>query len=150
MLEIKRLPKKPGQEKSPTCAPIPQDAGFSLIECLAALALVSMALIPFFSIQQTIMSSNARSEENVILIEGARDLETFLEGLNPSAAPEGRISLGDSVVDWKSRSLLSHQRPRNLRSQPLFVELHEVDITMRDRSGTVIVDKRLLIIGWRE
>ena len=134
-----------------TCAPIREDAGFSLIECLAALALVSMALIPFFSIQQTIMASNARSQQNAVLIEGTKDLQTFLEGLNPSVNPEGRVSLGgSSIVDWTSQVLSSHQRPVNLRSQPLIVELHEVEVTMRDRSDKVIMSKRLLILGWRE
>lgn len=126
------------------------EAGFSLIECLAALAIVSMALIPFFSIQQTIMSSNARSEKNADLVQGTRDLEAYLEGLNPSVTPEGRLLLESSVVTWTSRIVASHRRPVNLRSAPLTVELHEVDVTMRDTSDEVILNKRLLILGWRE
>lgn len=93
-----RLPGRRGQ------------AGFTLLEAIVALVLVSTLAGALYSWVNTELSSLTTIQRSVLRANLGRNALAYLEGVNPAAEPSGRFTMGDYQASWES-TLLSEMRP---------------------------------------
>jgi len=128
------------------------DEGFSLLECVVALVLISsfgMALLSWFN-------TTSIGFHRVLEQENRRHLEDqaleFLRSVNPMTQPEGSVPLEGYTLRWRSRVL---QAPRRGAGHPtglgeFEVALYEMRIEVSDENGhPQIIPFRLRQVGWR-
>lgn len=83
---------------------IDSEAGFSLLETIAALAILSMALVPLLALQFQLASGAARLEQQSELSRAVSVARVMLSTTNPAIEPEGRRDLGGGwQVSWTSQ-----------------------------------------------
>ena len=121
------------------------DAGFSMLETIAALAILAMALIPLLSLQSQLASGAARLERQAELNRATEVAYTYLALVNPMLAPEGKQNLGDGwQVSWISSPLGAPQPARFGigRSSRYLSQPFQIDALLVSASGRETVIHR--------
>lgn len=80
-------------------------AGFSLLEVIAALVILSAGAAASLTwlVQSVSTMARLRTQERVQLVR--MDVLDYLRALNPQARPEGAVQRADYSFSWKSRRL---------------------------------------------
>lgn len=103
-------------------------AGFSLVEVIAALVILSIGASAAFSwlIQSVDRLGRLRREEQAQMIR--LEVLDYLRAINPSARPEGAVQMAGYAFSWTSRPLREEVDALNaLRAPGIYrVSLHEV------------------------
>ena len=79
--------------------------GFTLLEAIVALVLVSGAGMALFSWVNTNIATLYRVQEASARAEATRNALEYLRTVNPMRTPEGETPLGEYSVRWRSSSL---------------------------------------------
>jgi len=80
--------------------------GFTLLEAIVALAIVGIALIPLITfIGQTAAQLNNVADANERSL-AQQSAIAYLAPVNPMTTPEGRASLGNFALSWRSEMLV--------------------------------------------
>lgn len=80
-------------------------SGFSTLEAMVAIAILSIALLPLYSFQNTIVSGSARVEANLEAQAKHELAATYIHGLVPSGLSEGAARLGELDLRWSMEEL---------------------------------------------
>lgn len=128
------------------------EAGFSMLETIAALAILSMALVPLLSLQSQLASGSARLERQAELVRATDVAETYLSLVNPSLTPEGVLDLGGNwQVSWQSEPMGPPERARfgiglssRYLSQPFRLEARLIHASGRE------FDMERMVLGIQE
>lgn len=127
-------------------------SGFSVIEALAALVIVAVALVPLLALQANVAQSFYRQDEERDLISLQRDALALLRDINVAARPSGALSVGDArTIRWTSRPLSEFVRTTQQgRGDGNFeVALYRLAVTTtlpsRPSGATFYLDQ----VGWR-
>ncbi len=116
------------------------EAGFSMLETIAALAILSMALIPILSLQSQLASGTARLDRQATRIRAIEVAESYLSIIDPYVTPEGSLNLGaDWQMNWRSSTINTAQRAR-----------YGVGISSRYQSQLFLIDAQLISPSGRE
>ena len=122
--------------------------GFSVIEALAAIALLSIAMLPLFELQRTLSQSAIRLEQATADLDAQQSALSLISALNPMEMPEGEENLGAWTVSWTSE-LITGEAPADgyAGSSNFAVNLYDVTVQVRraDRTREFTVRK----LGWR-
>jgi prepilin-type N-terminal cleavage/methylation domain-containing protein len=78
-------------------------AGFTLIETIVALVILSTALIAFYSLLSTLLNSAGRLQAASIAYDRRLNALELATTLNPMLAPQGRFDLGLYRISWTSQ-----------------------------------------------
>jgi general secretion pathway protein I len=106
--------------------------GFSLLEALVALVLLTTAGFALFSwinssfdALNRIETSNARAAAEINALE-------YLKTVNPMQRPEGEMLLGDVAMHWRARALEPPRANMTDAQTPgiFMVALYEVEVTL--------------------
>ncbi|MEM9170549.1 MAG: hypothetical protein AAGC56_12965 [Pseudomonadota bacterium] len=89
------------------------EAGFSLIEGLVALALVSVAFLPLLALQSRLAETAAAVKRAETLVTVYENAIARLERVNPTVFPEGREEFADAVMTWTARPASVEKRVRD-------------------------------------
>ena len=93
-------------------------AGFSLLEAIVALALISLTGTAIFSwINQSLSNLSRLNNHQAQTIQLDNAL-AYLRQVNPTANPEGSIQLGDTQIDWTSELIEPQVRSVGRRGTP--------------------------------
>jgi len=138
-------------ETSPQPA-VNSEAGFSLLETIAALAILSMALVPLLALQFQLASGAAKLERQSELSRAMSVARVILSTTNPAVEPQGRRELGGGwQVSWTSEPLGSPLPARyglgissRYRSQVFRMDAELADQENRETSIS------LQLLGWVE
>ncbi len=85
--------------------------GFSLIEALVALIVLSIGLAALFSLQQQITNGQRRYEQALQRAASERNILAALRTLNPAEQPTGAMEMApDRQLRWTSRPLTAWRR----------------------------------------
>lgn len=76
------------------------EAGFSTLEAILAVALLAVALLPLYQFQLTINDASFRLEAQNDRRNSARLAETYLRSVQPSTLADGAASIGDARLSW--------------------------------------------------
>lgn len=125
-------------------------AGFSLIEALAALAIVSMALLAFYELQQQLVRGERRSEEAIAQAELQRNALALTRDLNPMLEPRGAVALaGGRRVRWSSTPLTPSHPDVGTTGARYDVALYRLQVEVVDSVGRRLTGLSFERVGWR-
>ena len=91
-------------------------AGFTLIEALVALVILSAGLLVFYEFLATSLRAADRVRHAAAAYDRERNALALASTLNPMAAPDGSFDLGPYRIHWHAERLTS---PRRSTSFPL-------------------------------
>jgi prepilin-type N-terminal cleavage/methylation domain-containing protein len=126
-------------------------AGFSMIEVLAAMVIFSSSAVVLFSwIGQTADRLARLNHEQTVLFAELAALE-YLRGLNPMATPSGATQLADVAMTWKAQPVGAEAPALTLSGAPglYVVQLYEVQLEVRP-PGVEPGRRTLMLAGWRQ
>jgi len=131
-------------------SPIETVRGFSLLEVIVVLALVSAAMVPLFQMQAALSLSTRRALDQTLVSQALDTTLNHFQALNISEMPTGQLDLEDVTVFWSATMVDSHQRPLALYedSRAPEVRLYSVDLSMADLSNRVIFSDKINLVGW--
>jgi len=88
-------------------------SGFSVLEVIAAMAVLSMALIPLLSFQSQLGAGAARLEHQSQVAIARTVAQDYASLINPAAIPQGNLNIGASwSLAWSSVPAGPLQRAR--------------------------------------
>lgn len=121
--------------------------GFSIIEVLAAVALISVAIVPLFQFQRTLTDAVVSIERNVEALEISRSALALVSTINPAKSPDGCDQLGEWSVCWASERIAFEADADGFLGQSSFaIGLYEITITISIGSYQKVLGVRQL--GW--
>lgn len=129
-----------------------RQAGFTLLEAIVALVLISTAGLALFSwINGNIMAltriqdANARSEATVNILE-------YMDRVNPMLTPEGDTRLGEYTMHWRSRPITNvidgANYPRGISLYQM--ALYSTSILVKTDGGQAWFDMKLQQVGYKK
>ena len=128
-----------------------RQAGFTLLEAIVALVLISSAGLALFSwINGSIMTLsrihdvNARSEATMNVLE-------YMDRVNPMLMPEGTAPLGAYSVSWRSQAVSNISEGVNYpRGQSLYqMALYSTAVSVKNARNQIWFDLRLQQVGYK-
>lgn len=127
-------------------------AGFSVLEALAAVAIVALALLPIMTIEaQIARQQNERRIEHAAMIAQQNAL-AILRDMNASQSPQGVADLGDgNFMRWSGAPLSQPRRsvqPGNGEGS-FEVVLWRLEVEIFDGTQTRIARFSVDKLGWR-
>ncbi|MBT0585047.1 type II secretion system protein [Alteromonas oceanisediminis] len=112
-------------------------SGFSLLEAIVALLLVTMLSMASFSWISNLLLSVGKLEENAYTNQIKRNVSEFISDVNVMTQPDGNRSLGGIDISWTANLIEPIQEGINLRGDktPFEVGLYRVSVNVEDMSG---------------
>lgn len=129
-----------------------RQAGFTLLEAIVAMVLISGVGMALFSwINQNISSlhrileSNARAEATTNILE-------YMGRINPMLTPEGSTDLGSYRLHWIAQP---EGNPRDGKSAPFGVDLYQfalydARVDVKRQNGLPWFDIKLRMLGYKK
>ncbi len=110
------------------------ESGFSLLEAIVAMVLISVAGLALFSwINTSFIGLNRIQESNARAAAQLNALQ-FLQTINPMTQPSGSTTLGKLKLDWRSRAITQPQTNiiESGSPGPFTVALYEIEATIEE------------------
>ncbi len=124
-------------------------AGFSIIEVLAAVALIAIAILPLYGLQRTLADASFRLSEAGTLLELEQSALDYIAVINPDRQPEGEDRIGGWTINWTSEPIASDPAPDGVAGSGLYaITLYEVTVTLVRRQQ--IHSFTLRQLGWTQ
>lgn len=129
-----------------------RQSGFTLLEAIVALVLISGAGMALFSwINQSITSltkiqeANARSEATINILE-------YMDRVNPMLMPEGTAPLGAYSIRWRAQPISNITEGASYpQGLSLFqLALYRTDISVRKAQDMTWFELRLQQVGYKK
>jgi Tfp pilus assembly protein PilV len=127
-----------------------KSAGFSLLEALAALLIISLALIPIYQMQSALADGARRAEQRATWILVSADIMSFLSTLNPMLDGQGEQAFDGVKLSWSAREVARVSRASLVEIEQKTVVLFEIEVTVADKHGQLIYTDDLYSIGWSD
>ncbi|MGF1463128.1 MAG: prepilin-type N-terminal cleavage/methylation domain-containing protein [Maricaulaceae bacterium] len=121
-------------------------AGFTLLEAIAAMALLADALIPLYALQASNLRAAVRLAEIDAAAAARANVVAFARALNPGVTPQGQFLLGQTAVTWRSQVLA--QARETPRPGGWDVQYYQVVFTI-DAPGAPLETLTVRKTGWR-
>lgn len=132
--------ERPGDEAS----------GFSLLEVIVVLVLMSAVMVPMFQLQARLSLSSRDAFEQGIVTAALEDVASHMEGLNPAVTPTGQLRLAETDFSWEATEIARHvRRATFLQGQGSTIILYKVDFRLTRPGGGILHQGSTSIIGWR-
>lgn len=122
-------------------------AGFSLIEAMAALLIVSLVLLAALSLQGQMAQAERRYERAITVSELRRTAMVLVRDVNPAVEPVGTRPLaGGRRLAWSAVPVDAFQPSTDGRFE---VRLYRVTTTLFEPDGRVLSAQTYQRVGWR-
>ncbi len=123
--------------------------GFSVIEAMAAVALVGLAFVPLLVLQGQLTRTVLAAERAEIASRATANALARLEASNPLLVDRGEEDLGDATMVWVATPISERKSVRSSGGVAgrFGMQLFRIDVTIAYDSGAVSefsVDK----VGW--
>lgn len=126
--------------------------GFSLLEAIIAMVVMSMAMLALYGWLSTSILGLTRAQDNASALQDARAALALVDAVNPMDEPEGRRELGGLEVSWRS-DIVSPRRPGRSSSSGLpglfEVALYRLDVEVR-RDSRLVRTFSVRKAGWTQ
>ena len=109
--------------------------GFTLLEAIVALVLLSTAGLVLFSWINASFDGLARIEQSNARATAELNAMEFMKTVNPMQQPEGQIQLGEVQVKWRAKPItdLVPNRTDSREPGPFTVALYETEVSLDGR-----------------
>jgi len=123
-------------------------AGFSVVEVLASVALLAIALVPLFQLQRTLADAAIRLERAAQIAEMEESALALVGSINPMAVSQGEQRLGEWTMRWRAEPLVEERFADGYLGQSNFnIALYEITVTLE--SGPQVREFTVRQMGWR-
>jgi prepilin-type N-terminal cleavage/methylation domain-containing protein len=126
----------------PQADPSPRHAGFTLIETIVALAILSAGLIGFYQLLTTILNSANRVQVAAIAYDRQTNALELVEAVNPMEIPEGTFDTGHYHIHWTSKLIGDVRQGSRYPSGPgpFKIGLYRVTLSFPDDEDVSSID----------
>lgn len=129
-----------------------RQSGFSLLEAVVAMVLISGAGAALFSWINTELGSVARLQESNARAEALANVLELMQTVNPMLTPEGTRSFAAYSLSWKSNAVTDVQ---DGVSYPVGISLYQLAmydtrVNINNRDGTLWFDFSLRQVGYKK
>lgn len=124
------------------------EAGFSLVEVLVTMVIISLVLIPLFQMQQVLDRSSMKLKQSTSLITSSDTILSFLTTINPMQEPKGSQNLAGLIMDWESKELETYNRPGSMIDPPQKIGLYDFRYTLKNNTGQNLETRTIKKMGW--
>ncbi len=76
--------------------------GFSLLEAMAAVALIAVAFLPFLALQSRLSETALAIDRAERIVVAKKSALAFLRVINPAARPQGSEQAGEAILTWNA------------------------------------------------
>lgn len=124
--------------------------GFSLLEAIVALAILSSSGVALYAWLSTSLSGLIRVDEVMEMNQVTDDLDAFFSTLNLTDESEQRLKLNGYDVDWRATLVEPKQQGRSLSGQLSHFDLglYEVDVEVY-KGNKLLGDYTTRIVGYQ-
>lgn len=106
-------------------------AGFSLIEVLAAVALIAIAILPLYGLQRTLADASFRISDTAARVELEQSALDYIAAINPDERPEGTEQIGSWTMRWTSEVIAHDPAPDGVAGTGFYaITLYEVSVEL--------------------
>lgn len=128
-----------------------RQSGFSALEALVALAIITIALLPLLSLQTQVTRDHGVQRALFARAAATENALELVRAINPSAERTGSMPLGDQTLRWSSRPISRETRStRQGEGEGEFaVRLYRLDVTVTAPGGAVVANFEVDALGWR-
>jgi general secretion pathway protein I len=133
-------------------APVRRHAGFTLLEAIVAMVLISGAGMALFTwINQNISSLHRILETNA-RAEATSNVLEYMTRVNPMLTPEGSANLESYRVRWIAKQ---DGDPRDGNSLPFSINLYQfalydTQVSVQRQGGQAWFDLKLRLLGYKK
>lgn len=126
------------------------EAGFSILEALVAMAVLSAALLPLLALQGQFVTSVKAMERAEARLTAQNALQAQISALNLTLTPKGQITLPGAAAVWTASPALPPRKVRDLGGGPgrFATTYYNVKAQVSYSNGTLQVIE-LKGIGWK-
>jgi len=124
-------------------------AGFSLLEAIVAMVVMSMAMLALYGWLSTSILGLTRAQDHALSLQDSRTALAIVDTINPVSEAAGQRQVGGLEISWNSTPI-AEQRPARSRSgmPGLFeVALYQVNVEI-SRDGRSVRNFSLRKAGW--
>ena len=127
-----------------------RQAGFTVIELLAAIAILAAALIPLLTLQQSTTRAALAVERAQARLALDRAALATLRGINPAREPEGEADLGAATLAWRAEARGTPRRMLDITGNPTRFELQRFRVTAQITAPDGATRAwQVDLLGWR-
>lgn len=124
-------------------------SGFSLIEVLAAVALMALVILPLYQLQRSLADASLRMSRAGERTDVEQSALSLIATINPDAMAEGSEAIGPWTMDWTSERIAHNPSPDGLSGGGIYaISLYEVTITLTRGQDEHVFTVRQL--GWTQ
>lgn len=106
--------------------------GFSLIEVLAAVALMALVIMPLYQLQRTLADASLRMARSGEMADVQQSALSLIATINPDQMAEGTESIGAWTMDWTSERVAYNPSPDGMTGRGIYsISLYDVTVTLR-------------------
>lgn len=138
-----------GRAPGPDRAKNPQ-RGFSVLEAIAAVALIAVAFLPLLALQSRLAQTALAVERAELNVRNGKNALAYLKSINPMLLPEGAETLGDAELRWRATPVSEPRAALDTGGAPgrFQVQLFDIEaiIDYPDGRRTSLTVRAL---GWR-
>lgn len=124
--------------------------GFSVLEAIIAIAILSIALMPLLALQEQMTRTTLSLERNEQLMGAKRSALAYIRNINPMREPNGTISLGSAQMRWQAVPIAQERPVKGVGGADgrFVAALYDVQVTL------AFADQRTQVFsvhafGWR-
>src|SRR5580700_4210537 len=127
------------------------EAGFTLLEAIVAITVLTATLIPLYLLIATVSRSAFRLDESNRIAEIELDALNVMSIVNPMEKPVGAVDLGPYAVRWASHSVID---PVDGSAYPngrgfFLIGLYDGTVDVVEPSGRTLLSFPLRMIGFK-
>jgi general secretion pathway protein I len=127
------------------------EAGFTLLEAIVAITVLTATLIPLYLLIATVSRSAFRLDQSNRIAEIEIDALNVMSIVNPMEKPDGAVDLGPYAVRWASHSVID---PVDGSAYPngrsfFLIGLYEGTVDVVEPSGRTLLSFPLRMIGFK-
>lgn len=128
-------------------SPARQQHGFTLLEAIVALVLISSAGMALFSWINNNISTLSRIHDANTQSEATLNILEYMRLINPMLTPQGKAALGNYRIDWESQpATLIVDKPSSLYQ----FALYQTRIGVEDSDGRAWFELSLQQVGYKQ
>lgn len=123
--------------------------GFSVMEALAAIAIIAITMIPLFELQRSLSQSTARLQVTAERLDVEASALAFLQVIDPVAEPTGRLEIGAWTLSWESQLVAMEADADGYLGPGLYsIYLYDIDaqLTRGDSQQDLVIRR----VAWRQ
>jgi prepilin-type N-terminal cleavage/methylation domain-containing protein len=129
----------------------PNQAGFTLLEALVAIAILAAVLVPLYALISGVSGSALRVDQANRRAEIETDALNIMSTINPMDKPVGALDLGPYAVHWEAKELV---KPVDGSAYPTGISafrigLYQATVDVVRPNGALLVSFPLRMIGYK-